>query len=236
MIDKSFVEKIVELAEVETFDLCEGVFTSKQIYPVKEPMPNSLNLSTLTGVKDYLQENLDGFAPGDVMLHIVDYRTVHVVGPIAGNAKQRALIITACAHECGFGFGKYVERENFQVGLMASFLPTKMRDDVLKYVTGIVQSAEIKTSDDGISQRVTARTGVARVSEIDLPNPVTLQPYRTFPEAAQPESDFVFRVRQIDGKVGVALFEADGGRWKLQAALNIKEWLVENIPGARVIV
>lgn len=236
MIDKSFVEKIVELSEVETFELCGSIFTSKQLYPVKEPMPEYLRLSTLTGVRDYLQDNLDGFSPSDVMIHVIDYRTVHVVRPIIGNAQQRALLITACAHECGFCFGKYVEREDFQVGLMASFLPTKMRDDVLKYVTGIVQSAEVKTSDDGISQRVTARTGVARVAEIDLPNPVTLQPYRTFPEAAQPKSDFVFRVRQNDGKVGVALFEADGERWKLQAALNIKEWLIENIPGARVIV
>lgn len=104
------------------------------------------------------------------------------------------------------------------------------------YVTGIVQNAEVKTADDGISQRVTTRTGVARIGEIDLPNPVTLKPYRTFPEADQPESDFVFRVRQIEGKVGIALFEADGGRWKLQAALNIKEWLTSNIPGVRVIV
>ena len=120
---------------------------------------------------------------------------------------------------------------------MASFLPTKRRDDVLRFVAGIVQIAEVKTADDGISQRVTAKTGIARVAEVDIPNPLTLQPYRTFPEAQQPESDFVFRVRTAsDNAIGVALFEADGGRWKLQAALNIKEWLTENIPGVRVIV
>lgn len=233
---KDAINRILELGAVEILNIGNRAYTSKTIYPVKGPIADSLSLATLTGVKDYLVENLDNVTMGQVMLHVVDYRTVQIIGPINGDFRQRETLITATAHECGFHFGKYVEREDFQVGLMASFMPTKMRDDVLKYVTGIVQSAEVKTSDDGISQRVTARTGVARVAEVDLPNPVTLQPYRTFPEAQQPESDFVFRVRQIDGKIGVALFEADGGRWKLQAAINIKEWLVENIPGVRVIV
>lgn len=233
---KEAINRILELGAVESILLGGRPYTSKAVYPVKGPLADALPLSTLTGVKDYLVENLDNVTTGQVMLHVVDYRTVQIIGPINGDFRQRETLISAKAHECGFPFGKYIEREDFQVGLMASFMPTKMRDDVLKYVTGIVQSAEVKTSDDGISQRVTARTGVARVAEVDLPNPVTLQPYRTFPEAQQPQSDFVFRVRQIDGKIGVALFEADGGRWKLQAAINIKEWLVENIPGARVIV
>lgn len=233
---KEAINRILELGAVETIYLGGRLYTSKAVHPVKGPLADALPLSTLTGVKDYLVENLDNVTMGQVMLHVVDYRTVQIIGPIDGDFRQRETLIQARAHECGFPFGKYIEREDFQVGLMASFMPTKMRDDVLKYVTGIVQSAEVKTSDDGISQRVTARTGVARVAEVDLPNPVTLQPYRTFPEAQQPESDFVFRVRQIEGKIGVALFEADGGRWKLQAALNIKEWLAENILGARVIV
>ena len=233
---KEAINRILELGAVEVLNIGNRAYTSKPVVPVVGPLAESLPLATLTGAKDYLVENLDNVSIGQVMLHVGDYRTVRIIGPIDGDFRQREALITAKAHECGFPFGKYIEREDFQVGLMASFAPTKMRDDVLKYVAGIVQSAEVKTSDDGISQRVTARTGVARVAEIDLPNPVTLQPYRTFPEAQQPESDFVFRVRQIDGKVGVALFEADGGRWKLQAALNIKEWLVENIPGARVIV
>lgn len=233
---KEAINRILELGLVERLTIGNRMYTSKAIYPVKGPLADALPLSTLTGVKDYLVENLDNVTMEQVMLHVVDYRTVQIIGPIDGDFRQRETLITAKAHECGFPFGKYIEREDFQVVLMASFMPTKMRDDVLKYVTGIVQSAEVKTSDDGISQRVTARTGVARVAEVDLPNPVTLQPYRTFPEAQQPQSDFVFRVRQIEGKIGVALFEADGGRWKLQAAINIKEWLVENIPGARVIV
>lgn len=233
---KEALQYIVGLKPVQQIEVDGRKYTDVGIVPVKQPMATIVDLATLTGIKDYIEQNLDEISVGQIMLHVSDYRTVSILTGLKGDFRQRECLIKAQSHDCGFRFGSYIEREDFQVGLMSSFVPTSMRDEVLKYVTGIVQNAEVKTADDGISQRVTTRTGVARIGEIDLPNPVTLKPYRTFPEADQPESDFVFRVRQIDGKVGIALFEADGGRWKLQAALNIKEWLTENIPGVRVIV
>ncbi|MEB9776454.1 hypothetical protein P4K25_31445, partial [Bacillus cereus] len=57
-----------------------------------------------------------------------------------------------------------------------------------------------------------------------VPNPVQLSPYRTFVEVEQPESKFVFRMRE-GARCG--LFEADGGAWKLEAMNNIKEYLKE---------
>ena len=237
MIDKSFVEKVLELAPVQVLEIGGRKYTSATVHRVSAPEAKVLNFATLTGIKDYIEQNIDQIDRQQVMLHVSDFQTVSIIGPLFGEFRQRETLVVAEAHSCGFEFGKWYEREAFQIGLMSSFLPTKMRDDVLRFVTGIVQSAEVKTADDGISQRVTAKTGIARVAEVDIPNPLTLQPYRTFPEAQQPESDFVFRVRTAsDNAIGVALFEADGGRWKLQAALNIKEWLTENIPGVRVIV
>lgn len=237
MIDKTFVEKILEIAPTQVLEICGRKYTDATVYKVSDPEAKVLNFCTLTGIKDYIEQNLDGINRSGVMLHVSDYQTVSIIGPLFGDFRQRETLVVAKAHDCGFSFDKWYEREAFQIGLMASFLPTRMRDDVIKFVTGIVQSAEIKTSDDGISQKVTAKTGIARVAEVDIPNPLTLQPYRTFPEAQQPESDFVFRVRNTrENEIGVALFEADGGRWKLQAAMNIKEWLTDNIPGVRVIV
>lgn len=237
MIDTSFIEKIMELAPVQVLEIGGRKYTSATVHRVSAPEAKVLNFATLTGIKDYIEQNIDQIDRQQVMLHVSDFQTVSIIGPLFGEFRQRETLVVAKAHSCGFEFGKWYEREAFQIGLMASFLPTKMRDDVLRFVAGIVQSAEVKTADDGISQRVTAKTGIARVAEVDIPNPLTLQPYRTFPEAQQPESDFVFRVRTAhDNAINVALFEADGGRWKLQAALNIKEWLTENIPGVRVIV
>lgn len=74
------------------------------------------------------------------------------------------------------------------------------------------------------SQKVTVKTGVASVSDAVVPNPVTLAPYRTFPEVEQPESKFIFRMKE--GPTA-ALFEADGGAWRNTAILGIKEYLKE---------
>lgn len=54
-------------------------------------------------------------------------------------------------------------------------------------------------------------------------NPIVrLKPYRTFNEVDQPESEFL--VRLSEGGY-VALYEADGGAWTLQARRNVADYL-----------
>ena len=86
--------------------------------------------------------------------------------------------------------------------------------------------------DDGVSQKATVKTGLASKSDAIIPSPVTLKPYRTFTEVEQPESQFVFRMKEdkYDG-VQCALFEADGGAWKLHAMESIQEYLEEQLKG-----
>ena len=55
-----------------------------------------------------------------------------------------------------------------------------------------------------------------------------LKPYRTFTEVEQPESDFIFRMKDM-GSVCCALFEADGGAWRNVAMHNIKAYLQEQL-------
>ena len=97
---------------------------------------------------------------------------------------------------------------------------------LLKF-TGLIQEEAVKkTGDDGVSQAVTIKTGVATVGDAVVPNPVILAPYRTFPEIEQVESKFIFRMQE--GPYA-ALYEADGGAWKNEAMRRIKEYLVKNL-------
>ena len=108
--------------------------------------------------------------------------------------------------------------------LQSAFVDNKDKSILLKY-TGLVQDDAVKTiGDNGVSQAVTIKTGVASVGQAEVPNPVTLAPYRTFPEIIQPESKFIFRMKEGPS---AALFEADGGAWRNQAILGIKEYLKE---------
>lgn len=65
---------------------------------------------------------------------------------------------------------------------------------------------------------------MATIGKEAVPNPVYLKPFRTFTEITQPESAFVLRMRESGG-IQVALFEADGGAWKNEAILAIKDYL-----------
>jgi hypothetical protein len=65
---------------------------------------------------------------------------------------------------------------------------------------------------------------------------IKLAPYRTFREVDQPVSDFVFRLRgRHEGTPMCALFEADSGRWKLDAVSAVATWLSKNIEGIPVV-
>lgn len=58
-----------------------------------------------------------------------------------------------------------------------------------------------------------------------MPNPVKLRPYRTFAEIEQPESSYIFRIKDNDGGPAFKLVEADGGLWKNVVMKKIKDYL-----------
>ena len=65
-----------------------------------------------------------------------------------------------------------------------------------------------------------------------VPNPVILAPYRTFLEVEQPESSFIFRMRDSDrGGVSCALFEADGGAWRNEAMSDVAAYIIKQLSG-----
>ncbi|HGH0902568.1 TPA: hypothetical protein ACJHIR_002124 [Staphylococcus pseudintermedius] len=105
-------------------------------------------------------------------------------------------------------------------------------DDVknLLRILGNLRSSNIRNAgDNGVSQIVETKRGVTMAQEEVVPNPVRLKPFRTFTEIEQPESLFVFRLRESGNEIQAGLFEADGGAWKNVARLSIKDYLIENL-------
>ena len=66
---------------------------------------------------------------------------------------------------------------------------------------------------------------------------MTLAPYRTFPDVAQPESTFILRMKGGSEHQAptAALFEADGGKWALMAVERIAEHLSIELEGWTVL-
>lgn len=135
-------------------------------------------------------------------------------------------MVLATAEVPRFNYGDFYDAESFNIALQSKFLDTEDKATILQVVGNLKEDAVRTMTDDGVSQVTAVRTGVATVADVKVPNPVTLRPFRTFIEVDQPESRFIFRMRE-GGRC--AIFEADGGAWKLAAKKNIYNYLKEQL-------
>ncbi|WP_440894945.1 hypothetical protein ACS127_10235 [Amphibacillus sp. Q70] len=218
MIKEAF-KYLVELGNKKVVNVDGQEFATGDMQLIRQPIAEPLRVQSLSGLIDYLKSNFDSV--GEVLIHVVDPETVSVVSYPNNNMKRQEWIL-AKAFVPTFRFDNYYEAEKFNIKLQSIFLKNDDRDLVLK-VVGNIREENVRTiGDDGISQSVSAKVGVATVADVKVPNPVLIAPYRTFTEVEQPESKFVFRMR--DGGE-CALFEADGGAWQLEAMDYIKDHL-----------
>ena len=98
-------------------------------------------------------------------------------------------------------------------------------ETILKVAGNVEAKTTANYGDDGVSQKTTIKQGIASKTDVLVPNPVTLIPYRTFLEVEQPGSEFVFRIKDSGGAPAFMLVEAEGGLWKHEAMQNVKDFL-----------
>lgn len=225
---KAAIEKILELAKPITFNVDGKDFSTQSLNPVLEPQPKGLGVSNLTSVVEYIIANMDKLK-FPLLVQIKSPTDVYVESPLFGNFLQRNMYLGANFSPPAFQFGNYMDVETFIISLQSKFVPTEDRDIILRLVGNIQDENVRKYGDDGISQTVTAKTGIAKVGEVIVPSPVILKPYRTFTEVDQPESKFIFRMRKGHDTPEMALFEADGGAWRNVAMHNIRDFLEDQL-------
>jgi hypothetical protein len=233
MITNETITAIQGAVAAEFFEHDGTMYSSKKLYeitpedPSQLPSQAAMKSFTLQSIVDYVKTH--GITPAaGVVAHVLDHSKVELVTLPAGHYKQRDLFLTAISEwPVGLKFGSWLDNETFMIQLQALYLETDERDRAAKLIGNIRTEASVGTEDDGVTQRIEAKTGVARVSTVDVTNPFTLAPFRTFREISQPESPFILRVRQGGD---AALFEADGGSWKLTAIQRIRDWLVAELP------
>lgn len=187
------------------------------------PMASALNVNTLSAVVDYIKGKPEELR-GSMILHIISPVEVRLYSGLI-DERERESLMTAKAIVNEFRFDHYYDQERFLIELQANFLDT---DDLhkIKMVSGNIQAGTTANyDDDGVSQKTTISSGIANKTDVIVPNPVTLRPYRTFLEVEQPESDYVFRIKDEDQRPYFKLVEADGGLWKHAAMKKIKEYL-----------
>lgn len=216
-------------------------YATGEVYPILEKEPRCIEVTTLTALIDYLTTNVDKHDVSTLICHVESPGSVAILSKLSENGfNQRKTFVRAKLEQLQLRLNAFLPGEEFNILLQSCFVEaddaTKATDRgiVIKYASNVTTTVEANTEDDGVTQAVTIRKGIAGKSVDVLPNPVTLRPYRTFTEVEQPASRFVFRCKDDDG-VRFALVEADGGAWKCEAMRNIKAFMESRVPGLTVI-
>lgn len=239
-MDRGTVDRIVELGSPHIIELDGETYSDVNLYKVvKADQAKAIQTHTLTSVVEYLKSfvDKDGIEPTDYMVHIADHETVVVLSCLNSDRKREEMIVSKAIGP-RFTFGSFIENEKFTIQLQSMFAddPKTDKDLILKF-SGTVTAGTIKEyGDDGVTQKATIKTGITTKDVAVVPSPCTLRPYRTFVEVEQPESRFIFRMRDGRDYVESALFVADGDSWKIKAMQNIRDFFETALEGMGITV
>ena len=222
-ISRGALEYLVNEGEMKNpiVELDQGTFSKEKLARVVHPLADCLVVSTLTGLVDYIKANVDEL-DGKLLVHVKSPVEVNLYSPLNADREREKYVSAQAVLPDNIHYERFMDTERFNIMLQSSFVDNEDKKILLKY-TGLIQDDAVKTTgDDGVSQQVTVKTGVASVGNAVVPNPVILAPYRTFPEVIQPQSKFIFRMQSGPS---AALFEADGKVWRNEAMLEIQKYL-----------
>ncbi len=222
---KQALEYIVGMRAPEVLEINGETYSDKRLERIcHNPKAKAIELTTLTSLVEYIKAKIDTM-DDKMIIHVSSPECVRLYSMLDLD-RVREYLVEVHAQVPEFRYGRYMDHENFLIALQSKFIPNDDRELLLRF-TGTVENGTVaQYGDDGVTQKATIKTGIASKGEAVVPNPVRLRPFRTFIEVEQPESAFVFRMRQdSDDGVECAIFEADGGAWKNAAMKNIKEYL-----------
>ncbi len=229
-MDGTAIKELKDLALEGTLHSVDGkVYSPHKMYRVySDPRPGALVVHSLTGVVDYLEANIDGLSKDKLLIHVVNHSAVNVITNVQGDSNERHVVLSA-KYDDGdsFPFGRWLDQEDFIIRARSRFETTDDLNFILHHTAKIDTESAVVSQDDGVTQKIQVKRGVsgALTDSKSLKPIVTLKPHRTFPEVEQPESEFLFRMRNDGGVVECALFEADNSAWKNSARGKIAGYL-----------
>ena len=230
---KSFIQYIVGLSAPVVQEINGETYSDKQLHRINHiPYAEEITMNTLSSLIQYIKSGVDSF-PEKMIIHVQSPTRVSMYSALDFE-RNRENIVEVRANVPEFNFNRFENHESFVIGVQSKFLDDYSTDKclLLKFA-GTVESGSVSEyGDDGISQKATIKTGIASKGDALIPSPAVLKPYRTFIEVDQPASSFIFRMKNDrSGGIECALFEADGGAWKIAAMESIKAYLVKELEG-----
>lgn len=225
---KAALQYIVGLSDTKTFEIDGKTYADSELKPVEEPRYylRGVQFGSLDAIIKMVKAELKMFTDSTFPMYIrvTDYKTVDVFSAPDDRAKREWPYSAVC-EDTSFHEGYRTQQEAI-IELRSRFLPTPDVDYLLSLISTINNEQGVRSEDNGVTQTITAKSGVSMLQTVEIKPRVLLQPFRTFREVPQPESEFILR---LDERGNVGLFEADGGVWKMEAKDNILTFLSDGL-------
>ena len=222
---KEAIQYLVGLKDNKTYDIGGDTYSDHELVRIAPHVdrPREIQVNGLSSIAELIREENDIFVDSlPIYIRIIDAREVGVFTSYDDMMARDALYRCSCDAP-SFRPG-WMEHDEAVIKLRSIFVQDGEGSD-LEYVMDLLarvsKESSVTSSDNGISQTVEARQGVALSQRVKVRPIVRLTPYRTFLEVEQPTSEFLLRLDE-EGRVG--LLEADGGRWKMDAKQYISEF------------
>lgn len=224
--------------EIIVKDINGETYVKGDAHRIPTDMASKMRLNSLDSTVDYIKDCISGCK--FVLPYVVNvgYKEIDVYSGLNERLEHNVLIETTPLLP-RISFDHWMDMESFVIQLKTCFVETDNLNKLVAIVSSITDESKVSMEDDGFGLKVSQVSGttIKKPEEFQINPIVRLAPYRTFTELTQPESRFLLRVRD-GGKM--ALYEADGGMWKLEAQRNtsdyLREALAEEIANGTVVV
>lgn len=215
---KSFVDRIVALAAPTTVEVDGSVYSNQELVFIqdKKPIPRCIDLTGLDSVCKMVRNEAEHVGL-QIFIQVKDYKSVSVFTALDGD-EDRLYLYKCVADTPAVTTDRFMPYEKAVIELRSLYIPNDGTKYLLNLLSSISNESKVTSTDNGVTQKVEAKSGIALNSMVEIQPRVALQPFRTFIEVDQPESEFLLRISDR-GEVG--FFPADGGVWKLEATRNV---------------
>jgi hypothetical protein len=244
---KDAIERILEIQEQRVFEIYGEDYTNdpnmKRIAPHID-RPAAIGFSSLDAIVQAIRAELERHEiTKPIFINVDTHAEVDVFTTYRSDNLQRDTLYTA-KPDLPRPFNTWSEHDDAIIMLRSQFVPNEDVDYLLDLLSRLSSDDSVTTDDNGVTQKVSATTGVSLKTWEMTKTRVTLAPFRTFLEVDQPASEFILRIKQGDKDSGkplqIGIIEADGGAWKLDAKAKIADYfrkhLEEQVTHGSVIV
>lgn len=192
------IDKIVSLKETKIFEINGQTYADASLtrIPPHVDRPDCISVSGLDSICKLIRTELEKVGT-TIMVQVKSNDTVEVMTTYLSDFSRNTLY-RAKADAPGLYTG-FRGREVALIELRSLCIPNEGTAYLLDLLSRMTNENSVSTNDNGVTQTVEARQGVALNAVVEIKPRVMLRPFRTFLEVEQPESEFLLRVDPDEG-------------------------------------